>query len=50
MTGDLVYLPMRAQLRSWTVVHQIPLSMVISKQEHWRKLPFPTSGDLLNKD
>ena len=46
MTGYLVYLPKRAQLRStlfdpWTVVHQIPLSMVISKQEYWSRLPFP---------
>ena len=31
---------------SWTVAHQVPLSMEFSKQEHWSGLPFPSPGDL----
>ena len=31
----------------WTVVHQAPLSMGFSKQEHWDGLPFLSPGDLL---
>ena len=30
----------------WTVACQAPLSMKFSRQEHWSRLPFPTSGDL----
>ena len=30
----------------WTVTHQAPLSMGLSRQEHWSKLPFPPPGDL----
>ena len=26
----------------WTVVHQAPLSMEFSRQEHWSGLPFPS--------
>ena len=29
-----------------TVVHQAPLSMEFSRQEHWSGLPFPSPGDL----
>ena len=29
-----------------TVVHQVPLSMELSKQEHWSGMPFPPPGDL----
>ena len=32
----------------WTVVCQAPLSMGFSKQEYWSRLPFPSTGDLLN--
>ena len=32
----------------WTVVHQAPRSMGFSRQEYWRKLPFPPPGDLPN--
>ena len=32
----------------WTVVCQAPLSMGFSRQEYWRRLPFPSPGDLLN--
>ena len=31
----------------WTVVHQAPLSMGFSRQEHWSRLPFSSPGDLL---
>jgi len=27
------------------IAHQAPLSMVFSRQEYWRELPLPTSGD-----
>ena len=30
----------------WTVVHQVPLSMGFSRQEHWSGLPCPPPGDL----
>ena len=30
----------------WTVAHQAPLSMELSRQEYWRELLFPSPGDL----
>ena len=30
----------------WTVAHQAPLSMDISRQEYWSRLPVPSSRDL----
>ena len=30
----------------WMVAHQAPLSMEFSRQEYWRRLPFPIPGDL----
>ena len=30
----------------WTVAHQDPLSMGLSRQEYWSGLPWPPSGDL----
>ena len=30
----------------WTVVHQNPLSLGFSRQEHWSELPFLSPGDL----
>ena len=30
----------------WTAVHQAPLSMGFSRQEHWNVLPCPSPGDL----
>ena len=30
----------------WTVAHQAPLSMELSRQEYWSGLTFPTPGDL----
>ena len=32
----------------WTVVHQVPLSMGFSRQEHWSGLPCPPPGHLPN--
>ena len=31
-----------------TVTYQAPLSMGFSRQEYWRRLPFPSPGDLLD--
>jgi len=33
---------------SWTIAHQVPLSMEFSRQEYWSGLPFPSPGDLLD--
>ena len=30
----------------WTVAHQAPLFMGVSRQEYWSGLPFPSPGDL----
>ena len=30
----------------WTIACQTPLSMGFPKQEYWRRLPFPSPGDL----
>ena len=30
----------------WSVAHQAPLSMKLSRQEYWSGLPFPSPGDL----
>ena len=30
----------------WTIAHPAPLSMGLSRQEHWSGLPFPLPGDL----
>ena len=32
----------------WTAAHQVLLSMGFPRQEYWRELPFPSSGDLPN--
>ena len=32
----------------WTVAHQAPPSMGLSRQEYWSGLPFPSPGDLPN--
>ena len=34
----------------WTAAFQAPLSMELSRQEYWRRLPFPTPGDLPNPE
>ena len=30
----------------WSVAHQAPLSMKLSRQEYWNGLPFPSPGDI----
>ena len=30
----------------WSAARQAPLSMGVSRQEHWSRLPFPPPGDL----
>ena len=30
----------------WTLAHQGPLSMRLSRQEYWSGLPYPPPGDL----
>ena len=30
----------------WTVAHQAPLSMELSRREYWSEVPFPSPGDL----
>ena len=32
----------------WTLAHQVPLSMGLSRQEYWSGLPFPSPWDLPN--
>ena len=32
----------------WMVAHQAPLPMEFSREEYWRRVPFPTPGDLLD--
>ena len=33
-------------MTSWTVAHQAPLPMELTRQEYWSGLPFPSPGDL----
>ena len=35
-------------MTSWTVAHQVPLSMGLFRQEYWSGLPFPPLGDFPN--
>jgi len=44
------YLLSRVQLSVtlWAVAHQVPLSVVVSWQEIWSELPFPSPRDLPN--
>ena len=36
----------RLRVTLWTAAHQAPLSMGLSRQEHWRGLSFPPPGGL----
>ena len=38
----------RLSVTLWTVAHQAPPSMGLSRQEYWSELPFPSPGDLPN--
>ena len=33
----------------WTVAHQAPLSMDVSRQEYWSGFPLPSPGDLSDR-
>ena len=44
--GDLVAQSCLTLAISWTVAHQVPLSMGSPRQEYWSGLPFPPPGDL----
>ena len=33
----------------WSVAHQAPLSVEVSRQEYWSGFPFPPPGDLLDR-
>ena len=46
--GDLVAKLSLTLANPWTVAHQAPLSMELSRQEYWSGLPFPSPGDLPN--
>ena len=39
-------IPIQLFTTSWTVTHQAPLSMELSRQEYWSGLTFPPPGDL----
>ena len=41
-------LSVRLFVTPWTVAHQAPPSMELSRQEYWNGLPFPSPGDLLD--
>ena len=34
----------------WTVAHQAPMSMGLTRQENWSGLPFPSPGDFLTQE
>ena len=44
------YLLSRVQLFviPWSITRQVPLSIELSRQEYWSRLPFPSPGDLPN--
>ena len=44
--GGLVTKSSLTLVTPWTVTHQAPLSMGLSRQEHWSGLPFPSLGEL----
>ena len=44
MLSDFSHVQLLAIL--WTVAHQAPLFLEISRQEYWSELPFPPSGIL----
>ena len=43
-----VHSHMQFFVTQWTVAHQAPLYMRLSRQEYWSRWPFPPSGDLPN--
>ena len=43
--SKMCVLSLRFFVTPWTVAHQVPLSMGLSRQEHWSGLPFPLPGN-----
>ena len=41
-----VFSCVRLLVTPWTVAHQAPLSMELSRQEYWSRLLFPPPGEL----
>ena len=48
--GGLVTKSCGTLVTPWTVACQAPLSMGFPRQEYWRGLPCPSSGDLPNPE
>ena len=44
----VMYTVVSNSVTPWTVARQAPLSMGLSRQEHWSGLPLPPPGDLPN--
>ena len=42
------WLVMSNSATPWTIAHQAPLPRRFSRQEYWKRLPFPSPGDLPN--
>ena len=40
--------PTTFNLSPWTIAHQAPLPIGVSRQEYWSELPWPPPGDLPN--
>ena len=34
----------------WTIAHQVPLSIILSRQNYWSGLPCPTPGEFPNPE
>ena len=47
LQAQLLHL-VRLFVTPWTVAHQAPLSVGLSRQEYWSGLQFPSPGDLPN--
>ena len=43
---SVAYLCLTFFVTSWTIAHQAPLSMELSRQKYWSELPFPSPGYL----
>ena len=46
MVSHVSHVPLFETL--WTIDHQAPLSMGLSRQEYWNELPYPSPCDLPN--
>ena len=46
MVSHVSHVPLFETL--WTIAHQAPLSMGLSRQEYWNELPYPSPCDLPN--